>query len=101
MDYRVWALLSAIFAGLTAVLSKKGVEGIPPNLALAVRVGFVLLFSVLLAIGTKQVGLADLTSRNIGFLAFSAVATWASWACYFQALAHPQGPCRGSPRSIS
>ena len=86
MDYRIWALLSALFAGITAVLSKKGVEGVPPNLALAVRVFFVLLFSVALAYGTKQLGVANLSNRNIGFLALSAVATWASWACYFRAL---------------
>ncbi len=86
MDYRVWALLSALFAGLTAVLSKKGVEGVPPNLALAVRVFFVLLFSVALAVGTKQIGVAGLSGQNFGFLALSAVATWASWACYFRAL---------------
>jgi transporter family protein len=91
MDYRVWALLSALFAGLTAVLSKKGVDGVPPNLALAVRVFFVLAFSVVLAVGTKQVGISELTGKNWGFLALSAVATWASWACYFRALADPNG----------
>lgn len=91
MDYRVWALLSALFAGLTAVLSKKGIEGVPPNLALAVRVAFVLVFSVVLAIGSKQLGLNQLSPRNVGFLALSAVATWASWACYFRALADPNG----------
>lgn len=63
----------------------------PPNLALAVRVMFVLAFSVLLAWSTKQTGFAQLTGRNVGFLALSAVATWASWACYFRALADPEG----------
>ena len=91
MDYRIWALLSALFAGLTAVLSKKGVEGVPPNLAVAVRVFFVLVFSIVLAISSKQIGVSELTGRNVGFLAVSAVATWASWACYFRALADPQG----------
>ena len=38
MDFRFWAVLSALFAGLTAILAKKGVEGVPSNLALAVRV---------------------------------------------------------------
>lgn len=91
MDYRLWALLSAFFAGITAVLSKKGVEGVPPNLALAVRVFFVLIFSLVLAVGTKQLGIAKLSSQNIGFLALSALTTWASWACYFRALADPKG----------
>jgi len=91
VDYRIWALLSALFAGLTAVLSKKGVEGVPPNLALAVRIFFVLLFSVALALATKQVGVQNLSSHNLGFLALSAVATWASWACYFRALADKDG----------
>ncbi|HRJ26278.1 MAG TPA: EamA family transporter [Fimbriimonadaceae bacterium] len=86
MDYRIWAILSAVFAGATAVLAKKGVEGVPSNLALAVRVAFVLAFSVGLALATKQGALQSLTKQNWLFLGLSAVATWLSWLCYFRAL---------------
>lgn len=86
MDFRIWALLSALFAGATAVLSKKGVDGVPANTALVVRVGFVLGFSVLLALSTQDLKLNGLTKSNWLFLALSALATWLSWMCYFRAL---------------
>ena len=86
MDYRIWALLSAIFAGVTAILAKKGVDGVPANTALMVRVAFVLVFSVGLAVATKQATLGNLSKTNWAFLAASAVATWLSWLCYFRAL---------------
>jgi bacterial/archaeal transporter family protein len=87
MDYRIWALLSAFFAGLTAILAKKGINGVPPNLALLVRVGFVFIFSALLAITSRQLNFGKLTTTNWQFLSLSAVATWLSWLCYFRALA--------------
>ena len=86
MDFRIWALLSAVFAGATAVLAKKGVDGVPPNLALLVRVGFVFVFSLGLALATKQGAFSSLNKSNWMFLGFSAVATWLSWLCYFRAL---------------
>jgi bacterial/archaeal transporter family protein len=86
MDYRVWALLSAFFAAITAILAKKGVEGVPPNLALAARVVVVLLFAVAIAFATKQTNLEQLTAKNWTFLALSGIATGASWLCYFRAL---------------
>jgi transporter family protein len=86
MDYRVWALLSALFAGLTALLAKKGVEDVPSNLALAVRVVFVLIFAWIIAAATKQLQLSQLTARNWWFLGASAIATGASWLCYFKAI---------------
>lgn len=86
MDFRVWALLSALFAGITAVLAKKGVDGVPANVALVVRVSFVLVFSVILAVASRQTNLSQLTKTNWLFLGFSAVATWLSWLCYFRAL---------------
>lgn len=87
MDFRVWALLSALFAGATAVLAKKGIESVPPNTALFVRVGFVFLFSAVLALSSKQVDFGGLTRENWIFLGLSGVATWLSWLCYFRALA--------------
>jgi len=86
MDYRVWALLSALFAGATAILAKKGVVDVPANTALVVRVAFVLVFSALLAFGTKDLNLGGLSRTNWLYLGLSAVATWLSWLCYFRAL---------------
>lgn len=86
MDFRTWAFLSALFAGLTALLAKKGVEGVPSNLAVAVRVAVVLVFAVGIAAVTRQTALRDLTTRNWLFLVLSGIATGASWLCYFRAL---------------
>ena len=86
MDYRFWAILSALFAGITAILAKKGVDGVPANTALFVRVAFVLAFSLALALGAKEANLSALTKENWLFLGLSAVATWLSWLCYFRAL---------------
>jgi transporter family protein len=86
MDFRIWAVLSAVFAGATAILAKKGVEGVPSNLALAARVVVVLLFSVAIAAATKQTAIGQLTGRNWTFLALSGIATGLSWLCYFRAL---------------
>ncbi|RYG17496.1 EamA family transporter [bacterium] len=86
MDYRVWALFSALAAGATAVLAKKGVEEVPSNLALAVRVAFVFVFASLVAVMTKQTKVGDISPRAWGFLAASAVGTGLSWLCYFRAL---------------
>lgn len=86
MDFRIWALLSAGFAGVTAVLAKKGVEGVPANTALMVRVAFVFVFSAILALATRQAQLGQLTKTHWAFLGASAVATWLSWLCYFRAL---------------
>ena len=72
--------------GTTAILAKKGIEGVPSNLALAVRVVVVLVFAVLIAFITKETKLAQLTTRNWIFLTLSGIATGASWLCYFRAL---------------
>ncbi len=86
MDYRGWALLSALFAGFTALLSKKGLESVPSNLALAVRVVFILVISVAIAAATHQTQVAKLTLKQWALLGGSALATGASWLCYFRAL---------------
>lgn len=86
MDYRIWALLSALTAGATAVLAKKGVEGVPTNLALAVRVAFILVFAVAMALVTRQTKLSEISPRAWWFLGASAIATGGSWFCYFRAL---------------
>jgi len=86
MSYQIWALLSAFFAGLTAILAKKGVADVPSNLAVAIRVVVVLVFAVAIAILTKQTKVGSITPRSYGFLAASGIATGASWLCYFKAI---------------
>lgn len=86
MTFYGWALLSALFAGMTAVLAKKGIETVPPNLAVAVRVFVILLFAVAIAFATKQTAVGSLDRRAWTFLTLSGVATGASWLCYFRAL---------------
>ena len=86
VSYMHWAMLSALFAGATAVLAKKGVENVPPNLAIAVRVAVVLVFAVTIALVTKQTKLGAISNRSWTFLVFSGIATGASWLCYFRAL---------------
>lgn len=85
-DYRVWASLSAVFAGATAVLAKKGVEDVPSNLALFIRVCVVVLFAGAIVAATKQANLGSLTKSAWLFLALSGIATGLSWLCYFRAL---------------
>ena len=85
-DFRIWALFSAVSAGATALLAKKGVEDVPTNLALAVRVFFILMISVAIAVGTKQTNVAALSKNAWQFLFLSAIATGLSWLFYFKAL---------------
>jgi transporter family protein len=87
MNWLVWALLSALFAGLTAVLAKVGVEKIDSNLATAIRTTVVLVFSWAIALALVPAGsLAGLSRRAWLFLALSGLATGLSWLCYFRAL---------------
>ena len=86
-DWRPWALGSAVFAALTAILAKVGVTGINPNLATAVRTVVVLVFAWALVAATDGVrGVAQLAPRTWVFLALSGLATGLSWLCYFRAL---------------
>ena len=82
-----YALLSAAAAGATAILAKVGVQGVPPNLATAVRTLVVLVFAwgIVFARG-EAVGLRDLKGRALAFLLLSGVATGLSWLAYFKAL---------------
>jgi len=86
MDYRVAAGLSALFAGATAVLAKKGVEGVPTNLALAIRVSFVLVFAWAMAAVSGQTGVSSVSKGQWQWLALSALGTGLSWFFYFRAL---------------
>ena len=83
-----WALLSAFFAGLTAILAKIGVQGVPSNVAMAVRTGvvMVLAWGIMFARG-ESAGLQNLSGRTWLFLTLSGIATGLSWLAYFRALA--------------
>ncbi|HWB09446.1 MAG TPA: EamA family transporter [Pirellulales bacterium] len=86
MNWVHWALLSAVFAGATAVLAKAGVRDIDSNLATAIRTVVILIFAWLIAWRTGQVSLAAVSGRTWVFLILSGLATGASWLCYFRAL---------------
>ncbi len=86
MTWLHWALLSAGFAGVTAVLAKAGTRDIEPNLATAIRTTVVLVLSWGIVFANGVPALAAVTGRGLWFLIFSGVATGLSWLCYFRAL---------------
>jgi transporter family protein len=87
MRWLIWALLSAMFAGLTAVLAKVGVSTINSNLATAIRTTVILVFTWAIALGTGGTsGLTEVSKQTWIFLLLSGVATGLSWLCYFRAL---------------
>ena len=87
MNWLFWAILSAVFAGVTAVLAKQGVENVNSHLATAIRTTVVFLFTWGIAAATVPVQvITELSRRNWLFLALSGIATGLSWLCYFRAL---------------
>ncbi len=86
MTWVHWALLSAAFAGATAVLAKAGTRDVDPDLATAVRttVVLVLTWALVFAAGAPKWG--TVSGRAVVFLALSGLATGLSWLCYFRAL---------------
>lgn len=83
----VFALLSAVFAALTSILAKAGIEGVNSNLATAVRtVVVVFLAWGMVFLTHKQGGIADISKKSWIFLILSGLATGASWLCYYRAL---------------
>ncbi|HSX10047.1 MAG TPA: EamA family transporter [Candidatus Saccharimonadales bacterium] len=87
MSWFIYALLSAFFAALTAILAKIGVKDVDSNLATAIRTVVILLFAwgIVFYQGTvKQIG--NLTQFSIVFLILSGIATGLSWLFYFRAL---------------
>ncbi len=83
----VFALLSAVFAALTSILAKVGMEGINSNLATAIRTGVVLMMAwgIVWVSGTVG-GISAISTRGWVFLILSGLATGASWLCYYRAL---------------
>ena len=87
MLWLFFAFGSALFAGLTAVLAKIGIENVNSTLATAVRTAVVLVFSWLMVfIVGSQDGIGSISARTLLFLVLSGLATGASWLCYYRAL---------------
>ena len=83
----VFALLSAVFAALTSILAKVGIEGVNSNLATALRTLVVLAMAWMMVFVTNaQGGIGAISRKSWLFLILSGLATGASWLCYYKAL---------------
>lgn len=83
----LFALLSSVFAALTSILAKVGIEGVNSNLATAVRTVVVVIMAwVVVFMTNTQNGLPDIGRKSWIFLILSGLATGASWICYYNAL---------------
>ena len=83
----IFALLSAIFAALTSILAKVGIEGVNSNLATAIRTIVVVIMAWGMVFFTNaQGGIAEIGRKSWLFLILSGLATGASWLCYYRAL---------------
>jgi transporter family protein len=86
-EWFIWALLSAVFAALTAIFAKVGLEGVDSDLATLVRTFLILLVLGAFVVATgKGINPFSLSAKTLSFLALSALATGASWVFYFRAL---------------
>lgn len=87
MTWFWYALGSAIFAALTSILAKIGIEGVQSNLATAIRTGVVLIMAwVMVFITHQQSGISNISGKSWLFLILSGLATGASWLCYYHAI---------------
>lgn len=83
----VFALLSAVFAALTSILAKIGIDGVNSNLATAIRTMVVVIMAWgMVFLTNAQGGLGDISRKSWIFLILSGLATGASWLCYYKAL---------------
>ena len=83
----VFALLSAVFAALTSILAKVGIDGVNSNLETAIRTAVVLAMAWgMVFVTNTQGGLTDISKKSWLFLILSGLATGASWLCYYRAL---------------
>lgn len=86
-SWLVYALLSAVFASLTAILGKVGISGVESNLGTAVRTIVVLAMAwVVVLVKGKQHSVRSVPKSELGFICLSGLATGASWLCYYKAL---------------
>jgi bacterial/archaeal transporter family protein len=87
MSWFYWALLSAVFAALTAIFAKVGIQGVDSDLATLVRTAVVIVvLSAFVWCAGKWTNPLALSSKTLLFLGLSGLATCASWVCYFRAL---------------
>lgn len=83
----VFALLSAVFAALTSILAKVGIDGVNSNLATALRTVVVLVMAWgMVFLTNSQTGISEISKKSWLFLILSGLATGASWLCYYKAL---------------
>lgn len=83
----IFALLSAVFAALTSILAKVGIEGVNSNLATAIRTVVVVVMAWgMVFLTNAQNGIAQIGKKSWIFLILSGLATGASWLCYYRAL---------------
>lgn len=89
--YLWYAIGSALFASLTAILGKIGISGVESNLGTAIRTGVVLVMSwMMVFVQGKQAALKTVPKKELGFICLSGLATGGSWLCYYKAL--QEGP---------
>lgn len=87
MMWMIFAILSAVFAALTSILAKIGIEDVNSNLATAIRTMVVVFMSWgMVFITNAQSGLASISKKSWIFLILSGIATGASWLCYYRAI---------------
>lgn len=83
----IFALLSAVFAALTSILAKVGIDGVNSNLATAIRTAVVVIMAWgMVFLTNTQSGLTEISRKSWIFLILSGLATGASWLCYYRAL---------------
>lgn len=83
----LFALLSSVFAALTSILAKVGIDGVNSNLATAIRTVVVLIMAWgMVFLTNAQAGLGEIGKKSWIFLILSGIATGASWLCYYKAL---------------
>jgi transporter family protein len=87
MQWFFWAIGSAFFGGLTALLAKVGVSGLNSNVATAIRTSVILVFTwTIVFVTTGGIDLQGISRKTWIFLVLSGIATGLSWLCYFRAL---------------
>ena len=86
-SWLIYAALSAVFASLTSILGKIGIEGVESNLGTAIRTGVVLVMAWLIVfLKGKALSLRSVPKKELGFICLSGLATGGSWLCYYKAL---------------
>jgi transporter family protein len=87
LTWQIWAILSAMFAALTAIFAKIGIEGVNSDFATFIRTIVILIVLGIILFLTQQFQpLTSLSQKSLSFLILSGLATGGSWICYFRAL---------------